>query len=83
MKEEIIKIEDGIVWIKFHLSIRERLGRLGDLIPDLVIPDFWDGEKTVYDTLSGRWETFTSDLKEGLLGYWIGCQPDEHWVGEE
>ena len=81
-KREVIKNENGIIWVKFHLSPRQRLNRFGRLLPDLVIPDFWDGEKTVYDTLSGRWETFTSDLKAGLLGYWVGCQPDEHWIEE-
>ncbi len=75
MKMETIRSEDGLDWIKVTLSSRERLKRLGRLLPDLFLPDFWDGEKTVYDSLSGRWETFVDDLREGLLGYWIGCQP--------
>jgi len=75
MKEEIIKSEDGMDWIKITLSLGQRLRRFGRLLPDLFLPDFWEGEKTVYDSLSGRWETFVDDLREGLLGYWIGCQP--------
>ena len=78
MRQEIIKSEDDMTWVKFHLSPIERIRRFGRLLPDLFIPDFWDGEKTVYDSLSGRWQTFMHDLKEGLLGYWVGCQPSYH-----
>ena len=75
MRQEIIKSEGGMTWVKFHLSPLERLKRLGRLLPDLFVPDFWDGEKTVYDSLNGRCETFFDDLVAGVLGYWIGCQP--------
>ena len=75
LKQEIIKLEDGITWIKFTLSPRQRLRRFGRLLPDLFLPDFWDGEKTVYDSLPGRLETFVDDLKAGILGYWVGCEP--------
>jgi len=81
IKGEIIKSEDGIDWIKFALSPKQRLKRFGRLLPDLFLPDFWDGEKTVYDSLSGRWETFIDDLKEGLLGYWVGCKPSQSSTG--
>ena len=77
MKQEVIKSKDGIDWIKITLTPRQRLRRLGQLIPDLLLPDFWDGEKTVYDSLLGRWETFVDDLKAGVLGYWVGCQPSQ------
>ena len=77
MKREIIETKDGINWVKFHLSPVERLVRFGRLLPDLLIPDFWDGDKLTFDSPSGRWETFTHDLKAGVLGYWIGCQPSK------
>jgi len=75
MREEIIKIEDGIIWSKFHLSAGERLRRIGMLIPDLLLPRFWDGEKDTYGPLIERLDTFIYDLKAGALGYRILCQP--------
>ena len=76
MRQETIKTEDGLVWMKFHLSPRECLGRLGRIIPDLFLPRFWDGNRNTYGPLEEIWDTFVSNLTEGILGYWIGCQPE-------
>lgn len=75
MRQEIIKTEDGMVWMKFHLSLSERLGRLGRTLPDLLFPRFWDGENTVYGPLGERLDTLISNITEGILGYWIGGHP--------
>ena len=76
MRMETIRTEDGLVWVKHHLTPWERVKRFGRLLPDLFIPDFWDGKKMVYDSVSGRLETFYGDLKAGLLGYWVGVRPE-------
>lgn len=75
MKREVIKSEDGIDWIKFTLLPRQRLERIGMLLPDLLLPRFWDGEKDTYGPLTERLDSFVDDLRAGLLGYWVGCQP--------
>lgn len=77
MEEKIIKSEDGIDWIKITLSPRQRLKRIGMLIPDLLLPRFWDGEKDTYGPLIDRLDSFMWDLKAGVLGYWVGCQPSQ------
>ncbi len=71
-RKELIRTEGELNLVKFFLTRRQRINRILDLIPDLFSRNFWDGEKYVHDSLSGKWDTFVFDLKTGVLGYWCG-----------
>lgn len=77
MKQELIKTENGINYIKFNVSLTKRFTKLLWLIPNIFIPNFWDGEKVVYDSLEGIWHSFVWDLDIIVFGNWIGCQPSQ------
>lgn len=79
MRKEIISSDGILDLVKFSLSPRQRLRRLRNLLPDLLSPRFWDGEKIGYDPISIRLEVFMDDLKAIILGYWCGYQGSLKW----